>query len=583
MKKPSVKINEVNMACIKKINSKKITSLLIAATLGLSGLVGCNSKKNSSSVSEAETIVNEEVSSEEISTIATTITDSTTTEAVTTASQETTTNISDDKKDLNNDDYFSSYLWHSFLASLHGKLKNRMSTPIVSDKFDSALITLNMEYLEENNTKYAANNSETPVLDEYYIKSIGSNEYIELENMNDIFSQIRENNTDYVKNNYFDPRDLLLGNKNDEKKVLDTLYQYTIYVFKLKAELYNLHDGNLELADSQSEVLKNIEQYYEVIKNFATGKGKIEGFAQMELSDGAGKVAEELMQEFSVLSANYISNEKREELDKRLNSSNFYTNMKDSIAAHIYYARREIGEEKIQQLYEENKSNIIAAQTASYNNLKKIGVTEAEANALFNLANIDYFVENFDDRTFYDEVISAYGTDYIDYMYANAKSAVEKIESYNSKVVKEEELYTYEDLFIQNGQRDRMVDRASLYNLTEFAYLMRTENQDIKYILEAYTLYSSTLGQLKLSLNDADETIYTVDKNSLSYGARQISNWMMQYAFTNSKAVLNDDTIVDSVVNFTDVDSRRTYESLVIKVDGYCAGRNGIVYDYYAK
>ena len=58
---------------------------------------------------------------------------------------------------------------------------------------------------------------------------------------------------------------------------------------------------------------------------------------------------------------------------------------------------------------------------------------------------------------------------------------------------------------------------------------------------------------------------------------------MMQYTFANNKKMLNDDIMVDSIISFTEQDSRRTYESLVIKVDGYCVGRNSIVYDYYAK
>ena len=378
-----------NKKNLKIINPSAFIAILSAASLALSG---CSSKKvDSAKFSEEAT---QSLLAEEVTTEATTY------------------------------NYVVKTDWNVYKESVQDVIDNKSKNAMSEENIETALLLLNFDYLYINDLS---------ILDSYYKNSGDIDQNDEMNQLYKLLSLVREYNTNIKNaNDYISYEKLLLNidanNQNDDYKVVSYLES------KVKGLISNPNNLSDEIK------LKDFKE----IKEFANGTGTICGLYQVDLSNDAIIATENIMQQYSVLSQNFVSYEERCELDKILNSHNYLYNVEMNMTKLNGYARPVATADECLKI----KSQVLNQRTLGYEDVKNMNVTEEEYNDLFALANIDYFMRDVNNKAAFNAV---YGNKIdLDNRFTNAEEAVYKIQAYNISVNNKEELYNYGHLYISS-------------------------------------------------------------------------------------------------------------------------------------
>lgn len=527
-----------NLKLHKNGLAKKALVLGTVSVMALSSLTGCNNKQNE----DATPTPTPTTSAEQI-------TEPTTTTEPTTESTEEVT--------------YTQEMWDAYASEawtgIQGKINN-----ISEENFEAALMILNIEYLNETNPE---------ILREYYGKGIDVEN--ELNKLWSLVSQIREYNTTITNtNDLYSLSNLLIEEKDQAAMtVLESLIKE---IMILSRDL-----------DKQENV-DRINEIFDVISVYSLGESKIRveldgqqvDLAQIDLSLGGVICSEVNMQTVSVLSQPVVSEDKRTELDNSLRSRDVIAQIQTIMIENNAIASVTNPQVSTtdQALILDNVNTMIELNTqelAAYN------VTAEEAQALFVVANIDYFM---DSTNSYNVFTQLYPESFdINTTFTNAESAVRKIEEYNL-TVGAEDAYNYGHLFISN-ETDIISVRAVVENNADIrSEDIETRNAALS-ALKAYNQYSSQ-GTVNYNIVTEDgvvlENTMSLDKNALSKGANQLVDWITYYTLLNNKTVINNDQFYNDMMSLVDgsVPGFNVYNDIVFMVDEYCAENNIAVYNY---
>lgn len=510
------KLNK-NKKEMRLINLSSIVAVLSATTIVLSG---CSSKKNNDTSNNIETTTSQSLLAEE------------------------TTTVPTKYKEVVKTD------WETYKESVQDVLDVKSLNSLSENSLETGLLILNLDYLKTNNLS---------VLDKYYAESNDIDQNDEMNQLYKILTAIREYNTNIKNaNEYISYTNLLLD--------VDTAKQNNSYkvISYLESKVKGLISNPSTLTD---EIKKND---FNEIKAFADGKGTICGLYQVDLTKDAIIATENIMQQYSILSQSFISYEERVELDKILNSHNFLYNVEMNMTALNGYARPSATAEESLRI----KDKALSQRTLGYNDVKNMNVTEEEYNDLFAIANIDYFVRDVNNKAAFN---SLYGNNIdLDSMFINAESAVQKIESYNVKTVKKEDLYDYGHIYIDSVNdilNTRYIVNLS-YDINHSNTITSSSNK-----LKLFNQYSEELNETSYTYEG--ET-YRIAKNSLSKGATQITNWISYYTYVINREKFNNDEYVDSMISLVNgtQDGLNPYDDIVLMVTDFCANKNEGAFQY---
>ncbi len=519
-----MKLSNINKEAIKKAGRKLAGVLTMISVLSLPiSLTGCGGKKadetsNEEQSTEAEVIIenNEEVANEN----------------------------SEMKTEQPPSNSESENWWNDFVKENWNDISSKINNDN-KDEFDAALKVFNIEYLNENDKEVLLN---------YYSKGIDVES--ELNKAYNILSQMREYN---IHADEIYPTSSLLVSEKD-KVIIETLESY------------------LKEVKNKDTSKERVEEIFNKIKAFSLGKGKIAvvvgekivDVAQIDLSKGAIMLSENVMETISVLCQNIISEEQRAELDNSLRNKDDLAAIQaimieNNALASVNNSNEEVDDDTLNMIKE--MRDIVASE------VKDMGVTKEEANALFTIANIDYFMDskasnNVFKKLYEDEQLN------INTLFYYAESAVEKIEMYNLTA---KDLYDYGHFFI-----DSKTDIISVRALVECVSNLRSGdtnkvNESVAFI-KGYTQYSS---KTVISYTE-DGSEKKLDKNALNKGGNQVVNWITYYALINNKSIINNDQLVSDLKTLVDgtADGFNPYYDIVLMMTEYCAENNIAVFDY---
>ena len=204
-----------------------------------------------------------------------------------------------------------------------------------------------------------------------------------------------------------------------------------------------------------------------------------------------------------------------------------------------------------------------------------MGVTAEEAQALFTITNIDYFMDSTNSQHAFD-VIYEDGFD-INAAFRNGEEAVRKIQAYDDT---HDQVYDMARLVIASE-----VDAISLRAFTQNAHgVVSTDAQTVATAVnnvKGYTQFSSE-ATIKYQTTDKDGTVvnHAIDKNGVGKGAYQVLNWYTYYSVSNHKAAYGQ--VADSLIQLVDGSQvgLNPYDQIVLAVEDYCAENNIVVYNY---
>lgn len=536
-----MKIGLLNIEKIKKM-SRKFASMitLSAALVSPFALTGC-SNKQAEQTDAIETL-------DENATVTEEATPSVTPEVTETATPTPT---------VQEQNYeYTEGAWNEFKEDAWNSIKGKINN-VNQDEFDAALMIFNIDYLDQNNPNILIN---------YYSKGIDAEN--ELNRAYNVLSQIREYNTTVDKaEDIYSTTNLLISAK--DKAIITTLESY------LK-----------EVKNSETSK-ERVEEIFNTISDFSLGKAKIAvplageiiEVAQIEMTKGAVVLSENVMQSISVECQNIIAEDKRAILDDSLRT-------KDVLAAiqEIMVRNNAIASVTNSQASTEETNEIIEQinfmREALVKEVEPYSVTADETYSLFAVANIDFFVDSTNSA---DAFKTLYGTEGFDInkTFAEAESAVEKIETYNLTAT---EPYDYGHFFIESE-----TDIISIKGLVDTVHDLRSSDQNLVNEsiaeLKGYTQYSSevTVNYQKYDDNgNIIDEVQKLDKNALNKGGNQLADWITYYALLNNKSIINNDQLVSDMTALVDGTTYgfTPYQDIVLMTTEYCAENNIVMYDY---
>lgn len=450
-------------------------------------------------------------------------------------------------------DEFEQQAWDS----IQGKINNTNR-----ESFAAALKVFNIQYLDLENASILIN---------YYGKGIDQEN--ELNQAYNVLSQIREYNTTISSADEFYSFKNLVVSQVD-KAILGSLED-------LAREFKSL--------DLKTETGKaRAEEIFTTIYNFSNGTGKLAvavggeiiEVAQIELTDGAIMASENIMQDISVMSQNVISEERRADLDKTLRTQDALARIQEIMIRNGAIASvtvSQANDEEAQKAYE----NVLAIQKYLAEEVSSMGVTEEESNALFVIANIDYFMSTANNQKAF-ALLFADGIN-LNEVFGNAEAAVEKIETYNRQVETEEEVYKYGH-YIISSREDIISVNALISNFRN----IKNGNEEVvaKSVeeIKGYTQYSSESTVTYHEIN-SDGTInpdvIKLDKNALTKGGNQLVDWITFYNVKAYQEQFGEElsSYLMELVSEPTNGITPTYD-IILMVDNYCAENNVAKYDY---
>ncbi len=453
-------------------------------------------------------------------------------------------------------DTYTQDKWDAFVTEckniLFGKINNENQEGI-----EAAILLLNIDYLDENAKQ---------VLLTHYEQ--GQDVEAELSKLYSVLSQVREyNTTTATADTYLSYADIMLD--ENDKAIIAVLDGYAKEVMTLRNDLT---DANRT----------RIQEIFDIVYKFSNGTGTIKvtingqekDVAQIELSHGGIFVAENIAQDISVLSKNIVSQEERENLDKELNSRDTLAKTQEKV--NIYTAMASVNAKGVNAEAQEeivNKYNYQLGVIAK--ELEVMGVTAEEAQALFTLTNIDYFMDSANSQHAFDAIYED-GFD-INATFRNAEEAVRKIQAYDDT---QSQVYDMARLVIES-----IPDAISLRAFTQTAHGIVSSDENTVdnavNIIKGYTQFSSD-ATINYQDQDKDGNVinHSIDKNGLGKGAYQVVNWYTYYSIINHKSAYG--AVADSLIPLVDGTQfgLNPYDQIVLEVEDYCAENNIIVYDY---
>ena len=533
-----MKMNFVDMKKIKELGKK--TALVGISTIMLAtALTGCAGKTDNKQieVSEIPAAVQVETAAPTDATLASATYDEN-------ATYEYTQEMFD---------AFVNDAW----ASLNGKINN-----INEEDFRIALMILNIDYLNENNPQI--------IIDAC---ARGIDVERELNKMYNVLSQIREYNTSLAEGEtYYSFSNLMISAK--DRAVLPVLENYARTVHQFNPE--------------NPEDVERANQIFDNVLGFSKGETKLPvvigdqliEVAQIELTKGGVIASENIMQDISVSSQRLVSEERRAELDQSLM-------MRDVIAKiqEILIEKNAIAGVTVSTASSEEQAQILEQvnymETELANEVAPFGVTQEESDALFVIANIDYFMNSTNSHNVFTTMY-ANGFN-LDQTMELAESAVRKIEEHNLTVTNANDLYNYGHYFIESE-----TDIISVRAMVEEVHRLKSTDAEVVadtiMDIKAYTQYSSE-GYVTYQENSNGELSGPIrlDKNALDKGGNQVIDWITYYALMNYRQLfVGNEGLYDALVQYV---SDRTngltpYDDIVLMVDDFCAENNITVYNY---
>ena len=520
----------------KGINGKKAVALTLASISLVGMLTGC-SPKTDEAVVENDTTISAETLNEQLS-----------------ATEEKIQSILNENI-CNNDTYFQAD-WDKFADEAYsvvdGKINNEDSV-----SFQTALSIYNIDYLSENGRGVLINQYSTGA----DVERILTTEY-------SLSSQIREWNTEIDSaENFIEMSDFVLVEK--DKAVLEYLESLAKEVITLKSDL-------------TKENKARIQEIFDIVSAFISGTGKLEmtidgetvKVAEAELDRGSVLVAETIAQTISVNVKDIVSQEEREQLDGELRSKDSLAKVQEEIITYRAYGTLDGVNEEVQA---EMYANYEAAFAIVEKELAVIGVSSEEAQALYTLFNIDYFMNSLEAQNVF-ATIYADGFN-INAMHAHAESAVNKIMDYNDSCKDINQIFNFGKLSIDNT-----IDAVSLKALGTTLYNVNSTNAEVSQVsvntVKGYTQFSSDV-TVNFQTKAEDGTIrdHSYDKNALSAGAKMVSNMITYYSLQNHKSAYG--AYQESLVTYVDGSTAMDpYEGIVLMIQDHCAKNNVIYYDY---
>lgn len=450
-------------------------------------------------------------------------------------------------------DEFEQQAWDS----VNGKINNTNR-----ESFAAALKVFNIQYLDLENPDILIN---------YYAKGIDQ-EY-ELNQAYNILSQIREYNTTIDSADEFYSFKNLLVSQVD-KSIIGALED-------LAREFKGL--------DLKTETGKaRAEEIFTTIYNFSNGTGKLAvaiggeiiEVAQIDLTDGAIMASENIMQDISVMSQNIIPEEKRAELDKTLRTQDALARIQEIMTRNGAIASvtvSQANDEDAQKAYD----NIVAIQKYLVDEVAPMGVTEEESNALFVVANIDYFMSTANNQKAFSMLFEE-GID-LNEIFGNAEAAVEKIETYNRQATSEDQVYKYGH-YIISSKEDIISVNALISNFRNLKSNDQNVVSEAVEEIKGYTQYSSESIITYHEVNDdgtVKPDVIKLDKNALTKGGNQLVDWITFYNVKAYQEQFGEELssyLMELVSNPTN-GITPTYD-IILMVDNYCAENNIAKYDY---
>lgn len=457
---------------------------------------------------------------------------------------------------ISTNDTYTQEQWDAFVeeckAALSGKINNENE-----EGLKAAFIVLNIDYLDENGKQI--------LLDHY---SAGQDVESELNKLYSLLSQVREHNTELTStDDYFSYASIMLD--ENDRAILSALDDLAKEVITLRQDL-------------TKENKARIQEIFDMVANFSNGTGTIKvtidgtekDIAQIHLSHGGIFAAENIAQDISVLSKDIVSQEEREALDEELRSKDTLAKTQEKINTYTGMAAilgNGVDTEMQATIVEcYNKGLAIITQE-----LAEMGITASEAQALYTVTNIDYFMDSANSQHAFD-VIYEQGFD-INATFENAEEAVRKISLYNDS---HEEQYDMARLVMVNES-----DAVSLRAFSQTLQGITSTDKDVvsasAAIVKGYSQFSQDV-TVDYQTTDEDGNVidHSIDKNGLSKGAYQVVNWLTYYSVSNHKTAYG--ATADSILQL--VDGSQTglnpYEQIVLMVEDYCAENNIVVYNY---
>lgn len=449
--------------------------------------------------------------------------------------------------------------WKAYEKNLWEDLCKKTGIDISEKDFKTALLILNTDYLNKNN----------PQLIRDYISETGGINGSEL-NMDDelrtfynVLSQIRLYNANVKDSkNYYSLNNLLVDKTQSE--TLNTIEN----IAKASIEL----DKIFENGNATEDDYKKAKILFDYINDFQLGKGKINDISANKLSNGGVFIAEENMKIMSLKLRNYLKYNDKEyiasddllKFAKSLNSSRAVSNVQST---WYYLAGQAMGDSDVTDKKQINEiKSMVSDQTkAIYDETKSMGVTNEEINALYTIANIDYFFKNANTNYVFNDIYSE-GFDLTETLNL-AESAVSKIEMYNLKVNDKKDLYDYSHLFIESIE-----DIYSVMYVTDEAYKIHTGNKkDALGSAKNLVDYSAYSDDFKIVITKDGKKL-SYNKNSLNLGGTQVVNLITYYTFLNNKSKIDNEQLykdgiklVDGTTEISDVQSQ-----IVLLTEGKC-------------
>lgn len=453
-------------------------------------------------------------------------------------------------------DTYTQDKWDAFVTecknTLSGKINNENQEGI-----EAALLLFNIDYLDENAKQILLTHYEQ-----------GQDVEAELNKLYSVLSQVREyNTTTATPDTYLSYADVMLDEQ--DKAIIAVLDGYAKEVMTLRQNL--------------TEENKNrIQEIFNIIYKFSNGTGTIkvtingaeQDIAQIHLSHGGIFAAENIAQDISVLSRNIVSQEERENLDAELRSKDTLAKTQEKI--NIYTAMASVNAKGVNAEAQEKVVNQYNYQLdVITQELATMDITAEEAQALFTLTNIDYFMDSTNSQHAFD-VIYEEGFD-INATFRNAEEAVRKIQAYDDT---QDQVYDMARLVIASQS-----DAISLRAFTQTAHGVNSADANVVansvHIVKGYTQFSSE-ATVDYQTKDQDGNVinHSIDKNGLGKGAYQVVNWYTYYSVSNHKGAYGQ--VADSLIQLVDGTQvgLNPYDQIVLEVEDYCAENNIIVYDY---
>lgn len=413
----------------------------------------------------------------------------------------------------------------------------------IADKFylneddkKSFLTILNLDYIITNYPE---------LLKELYPNGLNVDK--EIKDFSTVMSKIREYNTEIKNSNEF--MTIVPYAKIDEDKAIFEKLE------KITKELIDLVNSNGD---------KNrINEIFDLMYAFNDGKDIIldgETINKDNLSNGGSMTSELYAQIVSVITQNFISEEKRAELDNKLNASDGLFNIKVLLETYgnnlSNVASTYIDGDNTYILDETDKQVIKTYEDVCKREKEKlsnmgISITDNELESLVLVRNVDYLAS---DNVSAGALKAIVGDDNVNAIIALATSAIEKIEEYNKTRSSLEQCYLYSMVVNPNDEEELSNNmaikaavcvtfdlRSSVNNtMTDVEILNNSNYQFVK----LYNAYNS-----KVTINGKNGEKIT--KNDIGSGTNFITDGIY---WSSLKTLSYQNEGVNSLVNNTNSD-----------------------------